>query len=111
MSETLTKCKGCGCPLAAGHDACSDRCRDLETELTHEEAERIVDELYSVDVESYVYDGLYSGRAMYGRRCVAIVVRGFPDLAALGYAAAVAEVPFDHVPRRTDDLGYDTVVY
>lgn len=51
----------------------------------------------------------YSGRGMYGAQTIAFV--GPPDMvAAIAYAAAEMDLPYDDVPARTDQMGRDNIV-
>lgn len=81
--------------------------------LTLEAAEALAEEvmslthLYSDDVR--VMDD-YSGRCMYGSTVIALVVPQ-SALTAIGYAAAKIGLAYDAVPTRTDNMGYDIVVY
>lgn len=81
-----------------------------KTTLTAEQQEIIRDAAYRVDAEIESY----SGRFMYGDRCLSITVSGVSMFATFLVDIArddhsLASLLADGI--RTDDMGYDMVVY
>jgi hypothetical protein len=82
------------------------------TEFTEEAAAELLVALYELDEDPDDYSVVpdYSGRAMYGRTCVAVTLPGH-KVALLGFAAALAGIHPDALPTRTDNMGRDLIVY
>lgn len=81
-----------------------------KTTLTPEQQETIIDAAYRVDAEVESY----SGRFMYGEKCLSITVSGVGMFATFLVDIArddhsLACLLADGI--RTDDMGYDMVVY
>ncbi len=72
-----------------------------------EQAKEIIVVLKNEDLEAAISE-TYSGRAMYGKTCVAIIT---DHVAAVGWAAGKIGMWWDDVPKRTDNLGLSQVVY
>ena len=83
--------------------------------LTNEQAEELVDYMTSFSRLDIEFHESYSGRAMYGQEVGAITVSGdVGNLIQFGadLYRAIEELAMDvELPRRTDNLGYDTIVY
>lgn len=79
--------------------------------MTLEQATDLVAELAGeYGVNASVYEG-YSGRGMFGRSVVGIILDSTGDLITLGYAAAELEIPIGDLPQRTDSLGLGVIIY
>lgn len=78
--------------------------------MTIEQANEIEDVLVDLGYEVEVRDD-YSGRGMYGATVPAFVADDTGVMTAIGYAAAIAEVPLEDLPRRTDSMGRGVVIY
>lgn len=71
--------------------------------------------LCDVGIEVTSIDNSYSGRSMYGRECFGIVSAERDIVIGAALAKALAETDVDVLElvavARTDNMGYDTIVY
>ena len=65
-----------------------------------EQAERIVAKMKMEGIDAEIYEN-YSGRGMYGDKCIGIVT---DNVAAVGWAAGKAGLDWPDVPSRTDNM-------
>lgn len=75
-------------------------------------AKVLYEAINAVDVEGFSKATDYSGRAMYGARCVGVVVDNPGKLMLLGAELERMEQSVEPFLRpRTDNMGYDLIVY
>lgn len=59
-----------------------------------------------------IFDDAYSGRGMYGERCIGFTLASIREIMLLGAAVAHTGVDPDFISSaRTDNMGHDTIVY
>ena len=72
-----------------------------------EQATKIVERMEAEGAKASVYPS-YSGRGMFGKTCVGITTDS-PEL--VGYCASEAGVPRKELPKRSDSMGLDLILY
>lgn len=78
--------------------------------MTIEQAHEMVDLLSEHDVEAQVYEG-YSGRGMYGRETVGIVLPDQSAVLLLGFCWGENGYDAGDLPRRFDSMGRGLILY